>query len=82
MRYKLPARFYVDRMERSCAVPVDHGTAARTVTVDSGDPEFRALVSDAEYYARPYGPDNAPHIVRAAKSLLACLVRQGYILPR
>lgn len=77
MLVRLPARFYVDRMERACAVPADHGRAANSVLVDTEAPEFAALVSDARYYAGRFGPDLAPHITRAAKALLAALTRQG-----
>lgn len=89
-RLRLPARFYVDHLERALPTPEDLTNAKAYVTVAADDPALPELVGDAEYYAHPHGPRTNGDGYRtgpcpvhlAAKALLAALARQGAYDPK
>lgn len=54
---RIPDRFYVDRMERALPLPEDLGKCRTHAIVSADDPNLWKLLSDAEYYAHPSGPD-------------------------
>lgn len=55
---RLPWRFYTDHLERELPTPKEHERSnKRHVWVRADDPALPELLSDARYYADPYGPD-------------------------
>lgn len=71
---RVPARFYVDHLERGLPTPADHGNADRYAVIYANDPATRELLGDAEYYAHPCGPDAAPRgIVMSAKATVRAI---------
>ena len=74
---RIPTRFVVDSNERGLATP-DFVRSSKTVGwIRRDDPNLSCLISDAKFYADRWGPDGAPAITRAAKSLLKSLANQG-----
>jgi len=72
---RFPRLFYddhCDRFEYRCE-PVNEST--RYVWLNTKDSLYDGLISDALYYSDTYGPDGAPHIVKAAKRFLAAHAR-------
>jgi hypothetical protein len=69
----IPKAFLVDHMERDLPTPEILGENSRHFTISADDPAIAELRDDAEYYASPDGPDQAPGVKRAAKALLAAL---------
>ncbi|MFA6134698.1 MAG: hypothetical protein WC869_11850 [Phycisphaerae bacterium] len=73
--YCVPKGFITDHRERDLPTPrvVQETTWAYCIRRD--DPALPELLDDARYYAHPDGPDMAPGIRRAAKSLLAAIAK-------
>ena len=71
---RIPDRFYVDRMERALPLPEDLGKCRTHAIVSADDPNLWKLLSDAEYYADPSGPDLAPRsVVMSAKATVRAI---------
>lgn len=71
---RIPARFYADHMERGLPTPTEQKGTARHVWIDLDDPATAELLSDAEHYAHPYGPDNCScGLIASAKATVAAL---------
>lgn len=54
---RLPVTFFIDHEERSLPTPTVVRETKSHFFVASGDPALGELLSDAEHYAHPYGPD-------------------------
>jgi len=48
---RVPKRFITDHDERALPTPTIHKATTRHFWIDSADPHFLGLLSDAEYYA-------------------------------
>lgn len=71
---RIPDRFYTDHVERDLDAPVDIGNSDRYAVVRSDDPALAELLSDAEHYAHPYGPDAAPAgVIMSAKATVRAI---------
>lgn len=57
---RLPLTFYIDHDERGLPTPEDIGNLKSRIVIRADDPALGELLSDAEYYAHPSGPDAAP----------------------
>ena len=68
--FKIPRRFYDDHRWRDLDTPRAWKETKRHVWIDPSDPALLELVSDAEHYAHPYGPDDGPQLATAARALL------------
>jgi hypothetical protein len=55
---RLPAYFYTDHLDRLLPTPSEVKSTKRNVWISLNDPCTAELLSDAEYYAGPGGPDN------------------------
>lgn len=53
---RIPPRFLADHTERDLPTPASHGTDKGGVRIRLDDPATPELLSDAEYYADPWGP--------------------------
>lgn len=72
----VPKVFIEDHRDRDLDTPIIHAKTARHFRIDPADPAMPELISDAEYYAGPYGPDAAPPgLASAARALLRALGR-------
>jgi hypothetical protein len=56
-RIKVPMCFYQDHRDRALPTPTDHGNAKRYALIELDDPATADLLSDAEFYCHPNGPD-------------------------
>ncbi len=72
---RIPRSFYDDHADRGLDTPEPVKASARFVWIRGNDPALPELINDAEFYADPSGPDEADHVVRWAKSLIAALVK-------
>jgi hypothetical protein len=71
---RVPERFYVDHMERALPTPEDVGSLSNHALVRSDDPALGELLSDAEHYAHPSGPDAAPRgVIASAKATVRAI---------
>jgi hypothetical protein len=71
---KIPDRFYIDHMERALPTPEDVGTFKNHALIRADDPCIRELLSDAEHYAHPSGPDAAPRgVIASAKATVRAI---------
>jgi hypothetical protein len=71
---RIPDRFYVDHMERALPTPEDIGNSASHAVVRADDPAIWELLSDAEHYAHPSGPDAAPRgVIASAKATVRAI---------
>lgn len=81
---KLPTRFLTDRMERALPNPRAVRETRTHDWVRADDPALADVISDARYYADPYGPSTTGTrrcpIKAAARVLLAAIERQGGVL--
>lgn len=74
---RVPTTFYIDHRERGLPTPpVVRGSSGGRLMLDIHDPAMPDLISDAEHYAHPDGPDT-PGLRRAARALLLALRSQG-----
>lgn len=77
---RIPAKFYDDHVERGLpAPPIVIAYKRNGYVIDPDRKHFAELVDDAEFYAHPYGPDNAPDIVKAAKAMLKALEGRSHV---
>lgn len=53
---RVPAKFFVDHMERELPTPKDLGGGKTYVWIALNDPATDELLDDARYYSDPYGP--------------------------
>ncbi|MCK5316342.1 MAG: hypothetical protein KAJ55_00430 [Anaerolineales bacterium] len=74
---RIPRSFFDDHEARGLDTPKIQGQNKRFVWVDRKDESFDELVTDAEYYTDPYGPDDCPEMVSAARRLLITIAKQG-----
>ena len=71
-----PRSFYWDHMERALPMPTPHSETAAYVWVWSNDPNLSELLSDAEHYAHPHGPDNCSRgLIASAKAVVRAIKR-------
>jgi hypothetical protein len=71
---RIPDRFYVDHMERALPIPADLGKCRSHAIVSADDPHLGELLSDAEHYAHPSGPDACPPgIIMSAKATVRAI---------
>lgn len=71
---KIPDRFYIDHMERSLPTPEDVGSFKNHALIRADDPALWELLSDAEHYAHPSGPDAAPRgVIASAKATVKAI---------
>ena len=71
---RIPERFYVDHMERALDTPADLGKCRTHAIVSVDDPHLGELLSDAEHYAHPSGPDACPRgIIMSAKATVRAI---------
>ena len=71
--YKLPARFYNDRLDRELFDGVEVKANKSYVWLTLTDSEKASYLSDAEYYAKGY-PDDAPKgIILSARATVRAL---------
>jgi hypothetical protein len=71
---RVPARFYVDHMERALPTPAEVRGTARHVWIAADDPHVSALLSDARFYAEPFGPDACPPgIIASARATIRAI---------
>lgn len=70
MNIWVPAMFFDDHAERALPTPVVIRETNTRRLIDTDDPNYAELLDDANFYADPSGPDEAKHIVAAAKRLL------------
>lgn len=75
---RIPQRFVYDHQDRGLPTPTIEHENASHYWIRKDAPEMAELINDAEFYADPSGPDEAPHIVRAAKALLRAL-KQAHV---
>jgi hypothetical protein len=73
-KIKIPDRFYIDHMERALPTPEDVGNFKNHALVMADDPALWELLSDAEHYAHPSGPDAAPRgVIASAKATVRAI---------
>jgi hypothetical protein len=71
---KIPDRFYIDHMERSLPTPEDIGSFKNHALIRADDAALGELLSDAEHYAHPSGPDAAPRgVITSAKATVRAI---------
>jgi len=71
---RIPERFYVDHMERDLDTPEDIGKCKTHAIVRADDQHLGELLSDAEHYAHPSGPDACPPgIIMSAKATVRAI---------
>lgn len=76
MRTRIPRAFYDDHVARDLLAPPELNRTGRHVWIDTAHPAMSELLSDARFYADPYGPDT-PGLRAAAKALLKALAPPG-----
>lgn len=70
----VPAKFYDDHGDRALPTPAEIRRAGRRVYIAANDPAIPDLLSDAKFYADPWGPDELPAGLKAsAKRTVAVL---------
>ena len=69
---RIPRTFYDDHQWRDLPTPPPMRETKRHVWIDPEHPDTPELVSDASYYADPYGPET-PGLRRAARATLDAL---------
>lgn len=79
---RVPKKFYDDHVGRDLPAPPVVRATGRHLYIDDAHHDFPELVADAQYYANPWGPDECPDIVRAAKALLKALRDAGTMAGR
>ena len=72
---RIPRRFMDDHIERALPTPDIVKTTKRHYWIRRDDPEIGELISDAGYYADPYGP-GSNGLCTAAKALLLALANK------
>lgn len=70
MIIRIPRSFYDDHLDRDLPAPPPVRETKRHVWIETTHPDMEELVNDAEFYADPWGPDEAPQVVAAAKLML------------
>jgi hypothetical protein len=71
---RIPDRFYIDHLERALPTPEDIGDFKNHALIRSDDPALGELLSDAEHYAHPSGPDAAPRgVIASAKATVRAI---------
>jgi hypothetical protein len=74
--HTIPKGFYDDHtVGRDLPAPPIIKKTSRHYQIDGDHPDMAELVADAEFYADPWGPDQAPHVVLAAIAMLRALKR-------
>ena len=73
----VPAKFYDDHGDRDLPTPAEVRRAGSRVYIDRNDPAIPALLSDAKFYADPWGPDELPpglkvSAIRTVAALARC----------
>lgn len=77
-RVEIPRVFFDDHAERELPTPEIVGRSLGRYVIRRDDPALPELINDAEYYAHPDGPDEAPRgLKRAAQNLLDALGRSS-----
>lgn len=73
---RIPRTFFDDHQGRMLPTPEVVKETSRNVWVVAEGPGWNDLIADAEFYAGPWGPDDAGWVVAAAKALLKCRGRE------
>ena len=74
---RIPARFIDDHYDRSLPAPKDTSTSDRYAIISVDDPCLGELLSDAEHYASPSGPDAAPAVIVASAKATVRAIRNA-----
>ena len=70
----LPSLFFRDHLDRDLPSPMIVYDLGRMVVVFSNDPHLPELLSDANYYADQYGPDDcSSSLRRSAKATVRAI---------
>lgn len=69
MEKRYPRTFYDDHRDRDLPTPAVLRETTRHVWLDTEHPDMPELLSDARFYANPYGPDT-PGLRRSALAFL------------
>ena len=71
---RLPERFFLDHCDRALPTPHVIKWVGRYALVYRDDPSMSELLSDAEHYAHPSGPDDCPSgIIMSAKATVRAI---------
>lgn len=69
-----PSSFFWDHWERGCPTPKAVKETKNHVWIAADDPALAELLSDAEHYAHPYGPDNCSRgLIASAKTVVKAI---------
>lgn len=76
--FPVPAKFYDDHGDRELPTPNEVRRAGNKVWIDGTDSEaVSELLSDAEFYADPYGPDELPPGLRASAGRTVAAIKRA-----